>query len=168
MGMEGQPHVPAASTPGKDPVPIVQEAGWASGTVQTGAENLAPTGIRSPDRPARSQQLYRLSYPTRRCVYVTSIIRQSIICTYQNGEFGLGAHPASCTMGTGSFPGVKCGRGVLLTTHPLLVPRSWKSRAIPLPTLWVTPGLLRDHFTFTFYNPELEHWNEVGGYGQVL
>ena len=38
-------------------------------------------------------------------------------------------------MGTGSFPGVKCGRGVLLTTHPLLVPRSWKSRAIPLPTL---------------------------------
>ena len=35
-------------------------------------------------------------------------------------------------IGTGSFPGVKCGRGVLLTTHPLLVPRSWKSRAIPL------------------------------------
>jgi len=27
-------------------------------------------------------------------------------------------------MGTGSFPGAKCGRGVLLTTHPLLVPRS--------------------------------------------
>ena len=44
-----------------------------------------------------------------------------------------GAHPASCTMVTGSFPGVKCGRGVLLTTHPLLAPRSWKSRAIPLP-----------------------------------
>jgi len=38
-----------------------------------------------------------------------------------------GAHPASCKMGTGSFPGVKCGQGVLLTTHPLLVPRSWKS-----------------------------------------
>jgi len=37
--------------------------------------------------------------------------------------------------------GVKCGRGVLLNTHPLLVPRSWKSRAIPLPTLWATPGL---------------------------
>jgi len=33
-----------------------------------------------------------------------------------------GAHPASCTMDTGSFPGVKCGRGVLLTTHSLLVP----------------------------------------------
>jgi len=34
-------------TPGKDPVPIVQEAGWASGPVWTCAENLAPTGIRS-------------------------------------------------------------------------------------------------------------------------
>ena len=41
-------------TPGKDPVPIVQEAEWAPGPVWTGAENLAPTGIRSPDRPARS------------------------------------------------------------------------------------------------------------------
>jgi hypothetical protein len=32
------------------------------GPVWTGAENLAPTGIRSPDRPARSKSLYRLSY----------------------------------------------------------------------------------------------------------
>ena len=29
-----------------------------------------------------------------------------------------GAHPASCAMGTGSFPGVKSGRGVTLTPHP--------------------------------------------------
>ena len=36
--------------------------------------------------------------------------------------------------------GVKYGRGVLLTTHPLLVQWSWKSRAIPLPTLWATTG----------------------------
>ena len=56
-------------------------------------------------------------------------------------QTGPGAHQASCKMGTGSFLGVKCGRGVLLTTHPLLVPRSWKSTAIPLPTLWVTPRL---------------------------
>ena len=51
-------------TPGKDPVPIVQEAVWAPGPVWTGAENLAPTEIRSPDRPAHSQSLYRLCYPT--------------------------------------------------------------------------------------------------------
>ena len=43
-------------------------------------------------------------------------------------------------MGIGSFPGVKYGRGVLLTTHPLLVQWSLKGRAIPLPTLWATTG----------------------------
>jgi len=32
----------------------------------------------------------------------------------------LGVHPVSYTMGTGSFPGVKSGRGVALTTHPHL------------------------------------------------
>jgi len=37
--------------------------------------------------------------------------------------------------------GVKCGQGMLQTTHPLLVPQSWKSRPIPLPTLWAKPGL---------------------------
>jgi len=35
----------------KDAVPIVQEAGQAPGPVWTGAENLASTGIPSPDRP---------------------------------------------------------------------------------------------------------------------
>ena len=43
-------------------------------------------------------------------------------------QTGPWAHPASCKMGTGSIPRVKCSRGVLLTTHPLLVPLpSWKS-----------------------------------------
>ena len=37
---------PGSFTHGKDPVPVVQEAGWALGPVWTGAENLAPTGIR--------------------------------------------------------------------------------------------------------------------------
>jgi len=39
-------------------------------------------------------------------------------------QTGCEAHPASCKMGTGSFPGVKCGRGVTLIPHPLPVPRS--------------------------------------------
>jgi hypothetical protein len=51
------------STPRKDPVPIVQEARWAPGPVWTGAENITPTRIWSPDHPARSQSLYWLSYP---------------------------------------------------------------------------------------------------------
>jgi hypothetical protein len=41
----GQPHAPAAFTPGKDPVSIVQEAGWAPEPVWIGAENLAPSGF---------------------------------------------------------------------------------------------------------------------------
>ena len=54
---------PGFFTSRKEPVPIVYEAGWAPRPAWTGAENLAPTGIRSPDRPARSESLYRLSYP---------------------------------------------------------------------------------------------------------
>jgi hypothetical protein len=63
-------------------------------------------------------------------------------------QTGPGVHPASCKMGTGSFPEVKCGRGVLLTTHPLLVPRSLKSIAIPLHHPLGYTGPVRDHFTF--------------------
>jgi hypothetical protein len=51
---------PGRFTPGKD---LVQEAGWAPGLVWTCANNLAPTGIKSSDRPLCNQSLYRLSYP---------------------------------------------------------------------------------------------------------
>ena len=47
-------------------------------------------------------------------------------------QTGPSVHLAYCTMGTGSFPGVKNGWGVILTTQPLLVPWSRKSTAIPL------------------------------------
>jgi hypothetical protein len=59
-------------------------------------------------------------------------------------------------MATGAFPGVKIGRGVTLTPHPLLVLWSRKSRAIPLLPLWaVLPvqslsARIRVQFTFTF------------------
>ena len=80
------------------------------------------------------------------------------------GEFsapvqtGPRAHPASCTMGTGSFPGVESGRGVTLSSHPLLVPWSRKSRSIPLLPLWAVRSVqslsacIRVHFTFTFFS----------------
>jgi hypothetical protein len=44
------------------------------------------------------------------------------------------AHPASCTMGSGSFPGVESGRGLTLIPHPLLVARS-KNRVELYPLL---------------------------------
>jgi hypothetical protein len=62
-GDGSQCQAPVAFDPRKDRVFIVQEAGWVLGPVWKGAENLAPTGIRSLDRRARSQSLYRLSYP---------------------------------------------------------------------------------------------------------
>jgi hypothetical protein len=64
MTVGGQRHAPAALPPGKRPATIVQEAGWNAEPVWTGAENLACNGIRSPNRPARSESLYRLSYPS--------------------------------------------------------------------------------------------------------
>ena len=48
--MRGQRHTLAALYLGKDPVPVVQEAGWAPGPVWTSAENIAPTGIRNMER----------------------------------------------------------------------------------------------------------------------
>ena len=48
-------------TPRKDRVPIVQEAGWGPGLVWMGGKSH-PHRDSIPDRPARSQSLYRLSY----------------------------------------------------------------------------------------------------------
>jgi hypothetical protein len=79
-------------------------------------------------------------------------------------QTGPGAHTASSTMGTGSFPGIKYGRDVLLTTHTLLVPCSWKSRAILLPTLWATTGPV----TGTLYLYILSAERDVEGNGRGL
>ena len=61
MGVGGQRRAPVAlPPPGKRPV-----TNCVGGWVDPRAENLAHTGIRSPDRPVRSESLYRLSYPGR-------------------------------------------------------------------------------------------------------
>ena len=71
-------------------------------------------------------------------------------------QTGPGVHPASCTMRTGSFPGVKSDRGVTLTPHPLLVPLVMKEQSYISTPLWaVRPAqslsaCIRVHFTFTF------------------
>jgi hypothetical protein len=63
MGVGGQRHAPAALRPGKNPVPVIEEAWWAEWSVWTGAEKIPNIGARSPARAARSNLLYRLSYP---------------------------------------------------------------------------------------------------------
>ena len=63
-------------------------------------------------------------------------------------------------MGTVSLSGVKSGRGVTLTPHPLLVPWSRKSRAIPLlPLCAVRPAQSLSACTrvhFTLLPPEIK------------
>ena len=74
-------------------------------------------------------------------------------------QTGPGAHPASCTMGTRSFPGVKSGRAVSLTPHHLLVPWLGKCRAIPLLHIWAIwpvqslSACTRVHFTLPYLLP---------------
>ena len=62
MGVGGQRHAPAGVLTGNKPV--MWYVWWAPGSVWTGSEILTSTGIRFPDRPARSQSLNRLSYPS--------------------------------------------------------------------------------------------------------
>ena len=57
---------------------------WVPGSVWKGAENLAPTGIRSLDLPACSESLYRLSYhgpynPRRTLLILSSSLFVSIL-----------------------------------------------------------------------------------------
>ena len=62
-GVRRQRHAPAALYPGKDPVPIILEAGWAPKSVLMFAENLASTGIGSQTVQAVAVRYIR--YATR-------------------------------------------------------------------------------------------------------
>jgi hypothetical protein len=73
----GQRNTPVALPPGKR-LPIVQEGGWAPESVWTGAENLAPTEIRSPDHPVRRESLYRLSCLNTLICKAISVTRATI------------------------------------------------------------------------------------------
>jgi hypothetical protein len=64
MGVGGQRHAPAALTPGKRPGTHCI-GGWVgprAGMNERGKSHPT-TGIRPPNRRARSESLYRLSYP---------------------------------------------------------------------------------------------------------
>ena len=64
MDVDGQRHAPAALYTREDLVPIVQEAGWAPGSVWTGAENLASTGFRVATPTELSRPCAKLDVPT--------------------------------------------------------------------------------------------------------
>jgi hypothetical protein len=62
MGVGGQRHAPAALTPIKTQCPLYRSLGGLQGQSRRVQKISPPTGIRSPDRPARSESLYWLSY----------------------------------------------------------------------------------------------------------
>jgi len=81
MGMDGQRHVPAALSTRKGP-DIHCTGGWVGPrAVWTGAENLTTAGVRSPDRLALSELLYRLSYPGVPCIRVCVCVFM-YVCMY--------------------------------------------------------------------------------------
>ena len=61
-GMGGQRHAPSALPPGKTRYPLYRRMGGPQGRSGRVRKISPSTGIRSPDRPARSESLYRLSY----------------------------------------------------------------------------------------------------------
>jgi hypothetical protein len=62
-GVGGHRHAPAALPPGKTQYPLHRRLGGPQGRSRKVLKISPPIGIRSPDRPARSESLYRLSYP---------------------------------------------------------------------------------------------------------
>ena len=93
---------------------------------------------------------------------------------YTPVQTGPGAHPASFTMGTGSFPGAKSGRGVTLTPQTLLVPWSRKNKAIPLLTLWAVRSVqslsacTRVHFTIYLTFTYIYIYTYIQPYGYFI
>jgi hypothetical protein len=86
MGVGGQRHAPGHFTSGKDPIPT-ERAPWP---VWMGVENLAPNGIRSLDRPARSQSLYRLRFLAHNAKYESYSFRRNVqYFIYIQVEFNL-------------------------------------------------------------------------------
>jgi hypothetical protein len=62
MEVGDQHHAPAALSPGKTRYPLCRRLGGPQGRSGRVRKSRAPTGIRSPDRPTRSESLYRLCF----------------------------------------------------------------------------------------------------------
>jgi len=121
-------------TPGKDPVPIVQEAGWASGPVWTGVENLAPQGF--DPRTVQPIGSRNTDYATR--PNLQQMLPAKLHLIYRN------VHIYVTEQNTKSYA---VGLGVGLTTHPNISLRLGMTIAITLhPTLCLHGRLLGDIF----------------------
>jgi hypothetical protein len=60
MGLGGENHDQAGLPPGMTPDPLFRRLGGPQGRSRRARKISSPIGIRSPDRPARSESLYLL------------------------------------------------------------------------------------------------------------
>ena len=110
-------------------------------------------------QPSAPPLLCRRSYTYNTASFVQEIHSGYNILHLDGNQYTFPCMPftfsASCTMGTGSFPGAKSGRGVTLTPHPLLLPLDMKEQSYTSTPLWaVRPvqslsACTRVTFTFT-------------------
>ena len=86
MEVGGQRHAPDALPPGKNRHPLCRRLSWPQDR-STGAKNLASTGIRSPDRPSRSEYLYRTLHFLNRASWHTYVRKTNKMYTFLNNFF---------------------------------------------------------------------------------
>jgi hypothetical protein len=78
MGLGDQRHAPAAFRQERPGTHCI--GGWVGPMAGLdGCGKSRPTGIRSPDHPARSESLYRLRYPDP-CLTLNIVIITAIFC----------------------------------------------------------------------------------------
>jgi hypothetical protein len=82
MGVGGQRHGPAALLPGKTQCPMYTRLCGPQSRSGRVRKISPPTGIRSPDHPARSELLHRLRYPGPQIEYTTHIFAKRSINGY--------------------------------------------------------------------------------------
>ena len=80
-GVSGQQHAPAALYPRERPSTHFTGGWWAQGPVWTGGKSR-PHRDSIPDRPARSQSLYRLSYPAHCCNVYNEKLTNNMLLNY--------------------------------------------------------------------------------------
>jgi hypothetical protein len=78
-------HPGRALPPGKTRCPLYRRLGGPQGRSGR-TENLSSTGIRSPDRPSRSQSLYRLSYRANTIWHSTPQMQHKVATPMQTAE----------------------------------------------------------------------------------
>jgi hypothetical protein len=76
--LDSQSHAPAALPPGKTRYPLYRKPDGPQGRSRLVRKISPPTGIRSLDRPARSESLYRLSCPGPRVMYPRQVNTEPI------------------------------------------------------------------------------------------